>query len=377
MLIKTRLLPPQQKPGLGSEIDWGHPLSRGLVGCWLFNEGAGRLAMDIAGQNHGLMSNFAGTPSSGWSGGALAFDGSDDYIRVPGHPRLTVGSGDFSLVTSIRCDAAPATTDAGVLNPDDASAASHGYYLWISSALSLHYIVRGASSLINRSLNVLTLGKLVQVALSYRANNSIGCSLFVGSSLIESRDSTVVGAITNTLGLIFGRRAVASINTLSGIMRHAMIYARALTPDEVRWLAAEPYAMVLPAGPRRRWFLPLAQSLTDSVTVGVTEAAAGAGAAALADNLTVGISEAAAGAGSASLSDALTVGVTDTLTDAQAAIARTDALTVGLSESAAGETGDEGAYLVTELPDRFIVEEIEDKFLVTELPDRFLVTELP
>src|SRR4030042_101428 len=29
------------KPPLGSQINWGHPLSRGLVGCWLMNEGGG------------------------------------------------------------------------------------------------------------------------------------------------------------------------------------------------------------------------------------------------------------------------------------------------------------------------------------------------
>jgi hypothetical protein len=32
---------PNQKPMLGAEVDWRNPLSRGLVGCWLFNEGAG------------------------------------------------------------------------------------------------------------------------------------------------------------------------------------------------------------------------------------------------------------------------------------------------------------------------------------------------
>ena len=29
-------------PPLGSQINWGHPLSKGLVGCWLMNEGRGK-----------------------------------------------------------------------------------------------------------------------------------------------------------------------------------------------------------------------------------------------------------------------------------------------------------------------------------------------
>lgn len=31
------------KPPVGSQIDWGHPLSQGLVGCWLINERSKRL----------------------------------------------------------------------------------------------------------------------------------------------------------------------------------------------------------------------------------------------------------------------------------------------------------------------------------------------
>jgi len=37
------------KPPLGTQIDRGHPLARGLVGCWLMNEGAGNLVANAAG----------------------------------------------------------------------------------------------------------------------------------------------------------------------------------------------------------------------------------------------------------------------------------------------------------------------------------------
>lgn len=37
-----------QKPPLGSQINWSHPLSQGLVGCWLMNEGGGTIAKDLA-----------------------------------------------------------------------------------------------------------------------------------------------------------------------------------------------------------------------------------------------------------------------------------------------------------------------------------------
>lgn len=40
----------RQKPPLGSQINWAHPLTRGLVGCWLLNErGRGRFIDSVNG----------------------------------------------------------------------------------------------------------------------------------------------------------------------------------------------------------------------------------------------------------------------------------------------------------------------------------------
>lgn len=49
------------KPLLGSRIDPEHPLSRGLVGCWLMNEGSGNRIYDISGNgNDGV---YTGVPN--------------------------------------------------------------------------------------------------------------------------------------------------------------------------------------------------------------------------------------------------------------------------------------------------------------------------
>ena len=67
----------RQKPRVGSRIDWGHPLAQGLVGCWLFNEGGGSRAYNIAGIVN--YCSFFGGPVC--SGNFVAFDGSDDYLE--------------------------------------------------------------------------------------------------------------------------------------------------------------------------------------------------------------------------------------------------------------------------------------------------------
>ena len=58
-------------------------LQNGLVGYWPFNEGTGTAAMDSSGDgNTGILLNGP-TWSSGKSGLALAFDGTNDYVEIP------------------------------------------------------------------------------------------------------------------------------------------------------------------------------------------------------------------------------------------------------------------------------------------------------
>jgi len=68
----------QIKPALGSTIDFNHPLSQGLVGCWLFNEQAGNKIYDLAKDNNGnLLNGVLITPENL---GSLKFDGTNDYV---------------------------------------------------------------------------------------------------------------------------------------------------------------------------------------------------------------------------------------------------------------------------------------------------------
>ena len=98
------------KPPPGSRVDKQIQLAQGLVGCWLFNEGAGRVANDISGYgNHGTLAGMVNPPTatSGWGGGGLQFDGSDDYVNIADTPTLSFGNSAedtaFSLVGSVYC----------------------------------------------------------------------------------------------------------------------------------------------------------------------------------------------------------------------------------------------------------------------------------
>lgn len=73
-----------QKPLIGTQINWGHPLSKGLVGCWLMNEGAGDRIYDLSlNGNDGEIGVQFPKWISGLTGSALDFDGVSDSISLP------------------------------------------------------------------------------------------------------------------------------------------------------------------------------------------------------------------------------------------------------------------------------------------------------
>jgi prepilin-type N-terminal cleavage/methylation domain-containing protein len=79
---------------VGSDLFIPSPHS-GLVGYWNFDEGTGTIAYDLSGYgNNGTLNNFNFTAISGWTtgkvGGALSFDGVDDWVRVSNSTSLDI-----------------------------------------------------------------------------------------------------------------------------------------------------------------------------------------------------------------------------------------------------------------------------------------------
>lgn len=62
-------------------------LQDGLVAHWTFDEGTGTIAHDSAGSNDGVIHDATWT--TGKFGGALFFDGDEDYVTVPDDDSLT------------------------------------------------------------------------------------------------------------------------------------------------------------------------------------------------------------------------------------------------------------------------------------------------
>ncbi len=87
---------PRIKPPLGSIIDWSHPLADGLVGCWLFNEGGGRIGFDLGPyEKHAILGSLAS-----WDSGYL-FAADGNYSNAIHVDTFDV-SGEFSVIIRVK-----------------------------------------------------------------------------------------------------------------------------------------------------------------------------------------------------------------------------------------------------------------------------------
>ena len=82
------------------------------VSHWMFDEGKGSKAHDFAGNNHGTI--HGATWTTGQVGGALSFDGLDDYVDIPYDSSLDINASQgITLSVWIKLNSYPDSTNQG------------------------------------------------------------------------------------------------------------------------------------------------------------------------------------------------------------------------------------------------------------------------
>jgi hypothetical protein len=115
---------------------------QGLVGYWTFDEGNGTTTKDLSGYgNDGTLVNGP-TWTTGKVGGALSFDGSDDYVNIVDFPNTFNFNGPFSISVWIKQNSSSGFRDIisnyrQYLNPTN-----HGMFLEIGTADKLRFVYR-------------------------------------------------------------------------------------------------------------------------------------------------------------------------------------------------------------------------------------------
>ena len=222
-----------QKPPRGTLLNKSHPLARGLVGCWLMNEGTGERIFDYSGNgNHGLMTNM--DPTTDWKAGphgwAVDFDGNDDYISIGAKPIFDANRAySWHLLFSV------ASVGAIYRLMQKCVDGVSGYQIWLMNT--------GAIVIQNAHTNETASSVPVCVASNIVYHVIVVYDDVVGiyiNGIDETADSTIGIMVPDYTS---DHKITATQNTFLGCVQSAAIYDRALSPAEIAWLYREPYAM--------------------------------------------------------------------------------------------------------------------------------------
>jgi len=224
-----------------------HPLSHGLVGCWLFNEGGGNIVYDLSSHgNHGTLGGGTAGYCPSWAAGkfgsALDFDGSNDFVSIPHDASL-----DVDNVTLV------ARFNAAVLGGNWRKIVCHPYYddQWTDPYVVYGLAIDGADTIFGEiSIGpngfkvyapVLSINTWYFAAITYD-----GEVLKIYLDGIEkSVNSDPSGNLNHRSTKVHIAKAYDTANTelFNGVIDSVMIYHRSLSAAEIWQLFTDPFCM--------------------------------------------------------------------------------------------------------------------------------------
>lgn len=235
------------KPPLGTQLNPAHPLSDGLVGCWVMNEGSGLYLHDYSGYGrHGIFGADDKAPTWGVSekGSTVLFAGDDD--KIVGSNFLSL-SADCSLLVWFYTNTASPSYEC-VFNCRTSADNSDLLGFFLNANGAVHWWVGGAGGEDTPE------GTYVQsqwhcVVITHSLSG-VGNFYIDGRLADTAAGKTWVTASTPLLG--WGRYASDTLEFFDGGITCTYLWGtKTLTPQEVQQLYIEPYTMF--EQPKKYW----------------------------------------------------------------------------------------------------------------------------
>ena len=257
------------KPPPGTQINWGHPLARGLVGCWLFNENGGLRAIDLAGNNHGILTNGP-LWVPGRNGIALSFDGVDDEVTFPSVPTSAISNVTVSMWVNL---ASVSLKGAFIkIGYPGTGSNGNGYAVGVGNS---DFDTTGNNLIglfenerwINTGAPIGTGWRHITMVIDDFGTPSfyigaVSKGTFSGGDARAPSSNTYIGGYTS---------GTPDNRHFNGLIGEGWIWNRFLRPEEIQWLYTDPYAMF--EQPRRgKWFYVAAGGETRNLLASIVGA---------------------------------------------------------------------------------------------------------
>jgi len=266
-----------QRPPVGGQVQWGHPLANGLVAAYLCNEAGGLTMFNAVGNHHAVMQNI---PTSGQGGAWQAVGGPPKVAGIgtnwannfPGGPGLVTPDTTFGSPNAVTIVAqAYPFSDIGHFNyivqwggtvGSDGGAVSLEFdfenlnagidgYVYLGSGNDSHCTYGAVGDFNRRNCHVV-----------YVADpNGQGQILYLdGIQVASVFPNTPIDWVDSGVQTFFGSGATSVISQI-------LLYNRALSAGEAQWLFVEPYAMLM-RGRSRIPAVPAGVSSVDTINYG-------------------------------------------------------------------------------------------------------------
>lgn len=210
----------------------GHPLSKGLIGYWLMNEGSGTTVADLSG-NHNQGTVIGPTWTAGKYGPTLLFAAASNN-RV-GFTNEIIGAGDCSIVALIN-PASIGETTGRILDNGKA-------IFFCAPTNSLSFTSNGATTLAYSANNAVPYGVWSHVVVTRKAlEASSEANFYVNGRLSGTANQNSGLPVAGTVGLKIGTNS-ALTRDYDGKIEFVYIYNRVLTVSEVADLYCDPFVM--------------------------------------------------------------------------------------------------------------------------------------
>ena len=199
-----------------------------LVGWWKLDDGSGTRAIDSSGNaNHGTLQ---GDPQwvAGKIGGALQFNGVDDFVDVPHNENLTVDN-EVTVMAWINAERATGPDGAtwqGILSKSNNP---RSYSFYTRDGNTLHFSAAGFGPV---STSTITLNEWVHVCAEV-INGQVAFYIN-GEAAGLSGSGVILPGTADTADVVIGRTQEGANRSFLGMIDDVRIYTRALTQSEVQ-----------------------------------------------------------------------------------------------------------------------------------------------
>lgn len=238
------------KPPLGTRLNRSHPLSRGLVAFYPFNENGSANVYDIVGTGPTLVPTSGPTWFAGPLGPAMFFIGGS-YIDGGDPANMALGTRDFTFAAWIKVDGGSTANSGAVISRSTVAAVTRLASLEIRSDGLLQF------ELYDGTNNPFILGPTL---IDAKWHHVVGVRKF-GGLLYLYLDGVLNGSTSDTSNSLdtgtqawrFGQSAYNGANLSAKIGMASIWIDRALNASEVLRLYTDPYGLFQPQSSSLVW----------------------------------------------------------------------------------------------------------------------------